>query len=49
MFFAVGSEITSLRRTEFAKIPLDVSLSEGDFRPLTESEEMLLENAPQQR
>lgn len=47
MFFAVGSEITSLRRTEFAKIPLDETLPEGGFRPLTEAEESLLENAPQ--
>ena len=47
MFFAVGSEVTSLERTEFAKIPLDKSLREGEFRPLTEGEEELLENAPQ--
>lgn len=47
MFFAVGSKITSLRRTEFAKIPLDETLPEGGFRPLTEAEESLLENAPQ--
>lgn len=47
MFFAVGSEITSLRRTEFAKIPLDETLPEGGLRPLTEAEESLLENAPQ--
>ena len=47
MFFAVGYEVTSLERTEFAKIPLDKSLREGEFRPLTEGEEELLENAPQ--
>lgn len=47
MFFAVGSEVTSLKRTEFAKIPLDEDLCEGEFRPLTKDEEEILESAPQ--
>lgn len=38
MFFAVGSEITSLQRVKFAGIALDTSLPEGKWRYLTEEE-----------
>lgn len=45
MFFAVGSEITSLSRREFAGIGLDPALSRGEWRELSESEAELLESA----
>lgn len=45
MFFAVGSEITSLSRVSFADIVLDESLSDGEWRYLTESEEETIESA----
>lgn len=38
MFHAVGSEITSLSRVDFAGISLDPSLPEGKWRYLTEEE-----------
>ena len=38
MFEAVGSGITYLKRVEFATIPLDEGLEEGQWRELTESE-----------
>lgn len=38
MFEAVGSNITYLKRVEFATIPLDKNLPEGSWRTLTEKE-----------
>lgn len=45
MFFSVGSQITSLSRVTFAGLPLDGSLSEGEWRYLTEDEENRLKIA----
>ncbi|MBQ9511482.1 MAG: rRNA pseudouridine synthase [Clostridia bacterium] len=45
MFHAVGSEITSLSRVEFAGIPLDEKLKKGEWRFLSKTEEDLLESA----
>ena len=45
MFAAVGSEITSLSRTEFAGITLDAALCEGQWRALTDDEERRLVSA----
>ena len=44
MLGAVGNEVTSLRRVEFAGIPLDPALAEGEWRPLTAEEEAKLKN-----
>ena len=38
MFEAVGSNITYLKRVEFGTVKLDDSLSEGEWRELTEAE-----------
>ena len=38
MFEAVGSSITYLKRVEFGTVKLDESLSEGEWRELTEKE-----------
>lgn len=43
MFQAVCNKITSLERTRFADIPLDESLSRGDWRELSEQEIRILE------
>lgn len=42
MFGALGNEVTYLKRTEFAGIPLDPSLSEGQARELSPREEQAL-------
>lgn len=45
MFHAVGSEITSLARITFGDLPLDPSLSPGEWRYLTSEEEEILRRA----
>ena len=45
MFEAVGSSITYLKRVEFGTVKLDETLSEGEWRELTESELEALRNA----
>lgn len=42
MFHAVGSEITSLERISFGGVPLDETLTRGEWRFLTETEEATL-------
>lgn len=43
MVASTDNRVTSLRRISFAGIPLDESLSEGEYRPLTDGEIALLE------
>lgn len=38
MFEAVGKSVVYLQRIEFAKLPLDKELEEGEYRELTEAE-----------
>ncbi|MBR6676415.1 MAG: rRNA pseudouridine synthase [Clostridia bacterium] len=45
MFEAVGSSITYLKRVEFGTVKLDESLSEGEWRELTENELEALKKA----
>ena len=47
MLRAVGNKVTSLRRVEFAGIPLDPDLPEGASRPLTPDEEATLRSGGQ--
>ncbi len=42
MFAAIGNEVVFLKRIEFAKIPLDPALSEGQARELTPEEVLKL-------
>ncbi|MDD3242539.1 MAG: pseudouridine synthase [Eubacteriales bacterium] len=42
---AIGNEVLSLKRVTFGPLPLDESLAEGDWRPLTEEEVALLRGA----
>ena len=42
MFEAVGCTVVWLRRTEFAGIALDETLTPGEYRPLTPEERALL-------
>ena len=47
MFFAVGSEITSLKRINFAGISLDENLKSGEWRELSEDEQAQIETVGQ--
>lgn len=44
MFSAIDNKITYLERISFAGIPLDASLSRGEWRHLTDDERLSLEN-----
>ena len=45
MMARVGGHVTYLKRVKMAGIPLDEDLPEGSYRPLTESEIMMLKQA----
>ena len=44
MFEAVGKEVTYLKRIEFGTIKLDETLTEGEYRELTDEELAILKN-----